>query len=772
LIVALIAIGMLTIGCDKKGDDKGAGAKKRTVAIDCANPGPNPVDEGLPIQCTVTATRGAPQPDAATDTCGGTLAGGVYSYAPGEADGPGNCIAAVELTENTSIKAQDIVTINEVNQAPYWTTEPADVAIRVNDIYNQTNGVAADDDLPNVNPGDPGYLTCGTASNSCSFLVSVTGFGAATCNMSFTAGPSPETCAVQVEVSDGYAGSVTQSVTITVIPGIWHVDAYATGAETGLSWANAFTVIQDAVDAATSGQMVWVAEGIYRNSSGVATKEVLLMKEGVEIYGGFAGTENDLAERGNPADHPTILDGNGTSNQVVIGATNSRLDGFITINGNAVGVGDGGGMLNSGVTGLTVANCNFFSNYAANAGGGMFNENSDVTVNNSTFSQNVAEIDGGGIINTSSSSLMISDSTLSNNTAAVGSGGGIFNVNSDVVISNSTFRGNDAGYGGGLSNVDSDATITNSSFRNNNALEYSYCYGYYYYGCVDYGGYGGGMHNLYSSLFISDGIFSSNFASISGGGMFNENSFPIITNGTFRDNYVFRYGAGMNNMESSLWIRNSVFTGNRAFYDGGGINNISSWLITENSLFTHNVTRGDGGGLRNLSSDLTLSNCLVAHNVAEWGYGGGIYNYRDYEVAISNSTFAYNYSYRQGGAIASNGWYFYNPYLYISDSILWGNSTYTGAYTEIFNWWSHYPIHTVIYSDIMGGYPGVGNIDLDPLFVTTDEFHLSQTAAGQGADSPCVDAGSNTAANRGMDTKATRTDGVPDSGIVDMGFHH
>jgi len=52
-------------------------------------------------------------------------------------------------------------------------------------------------------------------------------------------------------------------------------------------------------------------------------------------------------------------------------------------------------------------------------------------------------------------------------------------------------------------------------------------------------------------------------------------------------------------------------------------------------------------------------------------------------------------------------------------------------------------------------------------------FHyLSQKAAGQPVDSPCVDAGSDLAINLAMDSYNTRTDGVPDSGTVDMGFHY
>jgi hypothetical protein len=47
------------------------------------------------------------------------------------------------------------------------------------------------------------------------------------------------------------------------------------------------------------------------------------------------------------------------------------------------------------------------------------------------------------------------------------------------------------------------------------------------------------------------------------------------------------------------------------------------------------------------------------------------------------------------------------------------------------------------YSDIEGGFPGTGNIGVDPLFrdPASGDFHLMSTACGDSADSPCIDAG-------------------------------
>jgi len=64
------------------------------------------------------------------------------------------------------------------------------------------------------------------------------------------------------------------------------------------------------------------------------------------------------------------------------------------------------------------------------------------------------------------------------------------------------------------------------------------------------------------------------------------------------------------------------------------------------------------------------------------------------------------------------------------------------------------------------------NIDADPLFVAG--YYLSWVDAGQDANSPCVDRGSAPAddPNIGLHTYTTRTDGINDVNIVDMGYHY
>ena len=86
-----------------------------------------------------------------------------------------------------------------------------------------------------------------------------------------------------------------------------YVDVDAVGANDGSSWADAYVDLQDALASAGSGQ-VWVAEGTYLPGPAGLQSSTFALKSGVAVYGGFDGTETQLAQR-DPDLHPVVLSG-------------------------------------------------------------------------------------------------------------------------------------------------------------------------------------------------------------------------------------------------------------------------------------------------------------------------------------------------------------------------------------------------------------------------------------------------------------------------------
>ena len=283
-----------------------------------------------------------------------------------------------------------------------------------------------------------------------------------------------------------------------------------------------------------------------------------------------------------------------------------------------------------------------------------------------------------------------------------------------------------AGKAGNIHCDSSSPTIRNCTMRNGNAI------------------FGGGIYCYLSSPKIANCRISDNsIATVigSGGGIYcYQSSSPTITDCIITGNNASVGAAVFCNENSSPAITNCMISDNNGIFAAGGIycsNNsnpaIMNCTITGNSASPY----GDGGRIYCDASSPTIINCTITGNSAG-DPGGGIYCY-DY----SSPT--------------------------ITNCILWADSP-DEIYVE-----SGTPV--VTYSDVQGGtaqpWFGAGCIDTDPLFVrgALHNYYLSQTAAGQSSDSPCVDAGSDTAEKLGLDELTTRSDGMPDEGIVDMGYH-
>jgi predicted outer membrane repeat protein len=560
--------------------------------------------------------------------------------------------------------------------------------------------------------------------------------------------------------------------------GVLYAAPAATGSADCSSWANACT-LQKALNDAVSGDHIWVKQGVhypdippyYADNDRNAT---FTLKNGVAIYGGFAGTpgtEGNFSVRDWQNNH-TILSGDIDQNDnhggnyiidlgenvignnayhVVTGVTvddTTVLDGFIISAGQANDISppnDRGGGMYSYYSGPKLNNITFSGNSAYFSGGGMYNEGGSPTLTNVTFSSNSTTWNGGGMGNyggdpTLTNVIFIGNSTgsgggmrnfigspkltkvtFSNNIASV-EGGGISNA-ATLVLTEVTFIGNSSNnFGGGMSNS-GISTLTNVTFSSNSAT------------------WGGGMYNVGISTLTSV-TFSSNSAT-NGGGMYNRGS-PTLTNVTFWGNSS-NNGGGMYNDDSDPKLMNVTFCGN-------------------NSI-------GLGGGIFNSQSSPELMNVTFSGNSSF--FGAGIYNYNISAPILINVTFSRNSASARGGGI-------YNDLSIpiLKNVIMWDNTAGANIGANIFN--QPGSSTNVSYSNIQGGYPGTGNINSDPLFVDADG---ADNIVGTPDDnlrlrpgSPAIDTGNNTdvpsSVTTDLDGSPRIVDGNGDgNAIVDMGAY-
>ncbi|MBK9213497.1 MAG: hypothetical protein IPO14_11240 [Saprospiraceae bacterium] len=284
--------------------------------------------------------------------------------------------------------------------------------------------------------------------------------------------------------------------TTQIYASIRYVKPVSTGTGDGSSWANASGNLQAMIQASSSGDEVWVAAGTYKptqdplgsTSPTDPRDKTFFVKDGVKIYGGFAGTETALSQR-LITTNVTILSGDigtvgvATDNayHVVltsaassggVGVTidgftitggNANVSTFIMVNSNPFARFNAGGVYTYNGTN-TVSNNTFSGNSATNVGAGIFIIGGTNTISNNTLSGNSATNNGGGIL-TSIGTNTLSNNSLSGNSASLG--GGIYANNSTNTLSNNTFSGNSAtNNGGGIYTNKTSGTPT-SNFKNN-----------------------------------------------------------------------------------------------------------------------------------------------------------------------------------------------------------------------------------------------------------------------------------------------------------------
>ena len=296
---------------------------------------------------------------------------------------------------------------------------------------------------------------------------------------------------------------------------------------------------------------------------------------------------------------------------------------------------------------------------------------------------------------------------------------------------------------------------------------------------------GGAILSRSASPTISNCTFTKNASSLRGAAILNaENCSPSITDCVFSVNHAGNGGGiygGNLSLTKCRFINNSAYGGgglcggsglisncvfiNNSAYGSGAISSFHGTIIE--TTFSENSAENNGGALG--GSTGLISTCIFDRNTARNGgaitifggsisgsvfcensakeYGGALYINCDSSLTLTNCTLSKN-SALDGNAVACFSFSGSNPLteLTIVNSVLWngGQEIWTDSNISRIQ---------VLYSNILGGWSGTGNIDKEPFFADSDDgdFHL-QSQAGRwdpksgtwtidDVTSPCIDAG-------------------------------
>ncbi|MBN2382685.1 right-handed parallel beta-helix repeat-containing protein [bacterium] len=287
----------------------------------------------------------------------------------------------------------------------------------------------------------------------------------------------------------------------------------------------------------------------------------------------------------------------------------------------------------------------------------------------------------------------------------------------------------------------------------------------------------------------------------SGGGIFCENSAPLIRSNYIHDNSTIEGGGITCTDGATALILHNIIT-NHSTYVSGGIhcNSAAPTIIGNTIAYNQTLSWGEGGGINvRDGSQPTIMDNRFTHNTA--GKGAGVY-IRDSSFDVINNFFYLNTAIAEldggGGIFIRSSSPLIKNCTFVENSSIpsnraggitvWGSTSSPTVVNSIL--WNNTPTQfyasstkDVTYSALEGGYPGLGNIDLDPLFVTgpAGDYYLSHMDTGQTTTSPCVDAGNDLAVNACytvndgvvcLSDLSTRTDSEPDDSVADIGFHY
>ncbi len=418
-----------------------------------------------------------------------------------------------------------------------------------------------------------------------------------------------------------------------------HAQIFVTpdGVGDGSSWTNAYNDIQTAIDAASSGDEIWIKEGTYLPTSSTDRSMSFTLQSGVKLYGGFAGTETSIDQRvlsdidaNGTIDkwefaNPTILSGDllqdatNTNNSYHIvmipdGVTSTTLlNGFTIADGYNDQIDaqtDGkSGSFASGIVALggTIEQCVFkdcsLSSTNLSYGAAMYVSGTTVSETYISDCSNMALApQGGGIYLTSSSTFIngfVENCYAESNGTSNSSGGGIFSESSTITNSIITScyiqaqTGSSTNGGGGIysqsSQIDSCIVSKCEALGVNTK--------------------GGGIFNIGSTIAFSK-IYNCH-SDIAGGGVYSESS--VIFNSLLFNNNSAQKGGGLYANNDSYIINNNIV--NNTCSDSGasgcGIYTANSCEITNNVIWGNAAIQASSTEQLFSDGTSTISYCAI-----------------------------------------------------------------------------------------------------------------------------------------------------------------
>ena len=227
-----------------------------------------------------------------------------------------------------------------------------------------------------------------------------------------------------------------------------------------------------------------------------------------------------------------------------------------------------------------------------------------------------------------------------------------------------------------------------------------------------------------SDVLIQKCVFMNNYAALDGGAIaFINNSAAFVDSCLFMYNSCYFYGGCIYIDGSNTKIKNTVFANNYTTFFGAAITGWnSSAFVLENCKILNNEAGAVCGIYTATNCSPKIINTLFSGNNCTLGNGGAA-GFSVSTPTIINCTFVNNTAAQLGAGV----WIF-NSTATIKNSVFWNNNpdqiNLNGSTA------------TVTYSNVMGGFTGTGNINLDPAFVLSgnDPYSILDT-------SPCRNTG-------------------------------